>query len=190
LEPMRHAEIVTFSLENTIGSIGGITVGDEEVVDHQRLSGAGYCFSASLPPFLASAAQASLERLKGESQLLVDLQENIDYFYEEMNIQMSSIIPDKVMITSLENVSPIVYLQHTKNEDHVLTRDEQVDLFDKVAAYCLENGVFVISTGSHVYEHLHKIPPPAIRMTIMAKQSKSDIDTAIKVLKKAMVTIL
>jgi serine palmitoyltransferase len=48
---VRHAEIVTFSLEYAMGSIVGITVGNEEVVDHQRLSGAGYCFSAASPPF-------------------------------------------------------------------------------------------------------------------------------------------
>jgi serine palmitoyltransferase len=32
---MHDAEIVTISLENALGSIGGVTVGNEEVVDHQ-----------------------------------------------------------------------------------------------------------------------------------------------------------
>ena len=50
---MYDAEIVTIALENSIGSIGGVTVGNEEVVDHQRLSGAGYCFSASAPPTIS-----------------------------------------------------------------------------------------------------------------------------------------
>ena len=44
LKPMVHCEILTFSLENALGSVGGMTVGSEEVVDHQRLSGAGECF--------------------------------------------------------------------------------------------------------------------------------------------------
>ena len=35
---MKDAEIVTIGLEQAIGSVGGITVGNEEVVDHQRLS--------------------------------------------------------------------------------------------------------------------------------------------------------
>lgn len=65
LRPMRHAEIVTFSLENALGSVGGMTVGNEEVVDHQRLSGAGYCFSASAPPFLSKVCLASVRRLEG-----------------------------------------------------------------------------------------------------------------------------
>lgn len=41
------------SLEGSIGSIGGFCVGASIVIEHQRLSGLGYCFSASLPPFLS-----------------------------------------------------------------------------------------------------------------------------------------
>jgi len=65
LKPMVHCEILTFSLENALGSVGGMTVGSEEVVDHQRLSGAGYCFSASAPPFLSKVCVASVKRLQG-----------------------------------------------------------------------------------------------------------------------------
>jgi 7-keto-8-aminopelargonate synthetase-like enzyme len=65
LRYMVHAEIVTFSLEYSLGSVGGMTVGSEEVVDHQRLSGAGYCFSASAPPFLSKVCLASVRRLEG-----------------------------------------------------------------------------------------------------------------------------
>lgn len=43
---------------NALASIGGFCAGDREIVDHQRLSGLGYCFSASLPPFLATGACA------------------------------------------------------------------------------------------------------------------------------------
>ncbi|GMI35171.1 hypothetical protein TeGR_g5084, partial [Tetraparma gracilis] len=77
-------EIRTASLENAVASIGGITVGDEEVVDHQRLSGAGYCFSASAPPFVAAAAVASLEILGGaEGKVLRRrLRENIGLLRE------------------------------------------------------------------------------------------------------------
>jgi len=54
---------------------------------------------------------------------------------------------------------------------------------DEIAKKCLINGVFVVSTGRHVMHHLHKIPPPALRLVIMAKYSKSNINTAIKLLK-------
>lgn len=34
-----------------------------QIVEHQRLSGSGYCFSASLPPYLATAASQSLKAM-------------------------------------------------------------------------------------------------------------------------------
>eukprot|EP00571_Detonula_confervacea_P003067 CAMPEP_0172317496 /NCGR_PEP_ID=MMETSP1058-20130122/31800_1 /TAXON_ID=83371 /ORGANISM="Detonula confervacea, Strain CCMP 353" /LENGTH=566 /DNA_ID=CAMNT_0013032071 /DNA_START=398 /DNA_END=2098 /DNA_ORIENTATION=- len=72
LKPMVHAEILTFSLENALGSVGGMTVGSEEVVDHQRLSGAGYCFSASAPPFLSKVCLASVRRLEGRLDEMIE----------------------------------------------------------------------------------------------------------------------
>ncbi len=45
--------------------MGGFCAGEREIVDHQRLSGLGYCFSASLPPLLATAALGALRTLQG-----------------------------------------------------------------------------------------------------------------------------
>ncbi|KAF5837723.1 pyridoxal phosphate-dependent transferase [Dunaliella salina] len=53
-------EVVCGSMGNALGSVGGWCVGTTEIVEHQRLSGSGYCFSASLPPYLATSASQSL----------------------------------------------------------------------------------------------------------------------------------
>ena len=56
---------------------GGFWAGDRAIVDPQRLSGLGYCFSASLPPFLATAAIGALDTLEtGAPQLLPALAAN------------------------------------------------------------------------------------------------------------------
>ena len=59
--PVSDVEVLLGSNESTLASVGGFCVGTREVIDHQRLSGAGYCFSASAPPFTCSMAQKSLE---------------------------------------------------------------------------------------------------------------------------------
>ncbi len=190
LKPMQHAEIICIGLENAMGSIGGITVGNEEVVDHQRLSGAGYCFSASLPPFLATASKANLKRLETQPEVLGNLKENIAFFYKTLNsisAKGTTLIPNKLVVTSDEGLSPMVYLQLA---DQALTREEQIELLDLIALKCLEDGVFIVSTGNHVNHHLHKIPPPMLRLTIMAKQNKTEICTAITVLKDAVVSAM
>jgi len=44
-----------------MASLGGFCCGRAYVIDHQRLSGQGYVFSASLPPLLAGAVIEVLE---------------------------------------------------------------------------------------------------------------------------------
>ena len=56
---------------NALASVGGFCAGDREIVDHQRLSGLGYCFSASLPPFLATAAVGALDVLESQATALL-----------------------------------------------------------------------------------------------------------------------
>jgi 7-keto-8-aminopelargonate synthetase-like enzyme len=57
-------QVIVGALSTTLGSVGGFCVGSREVVDHQRLSGAGYCFSASAPPYLCASAAAALAALR------------------------------------------------------------------------------------------------------------------------------
>ncbi len=61
------------SLEYAIPSVGGFCVGTSYVVDHQRLSGLGYCFSASLPPMLAAAAISALDSMEQQTDMFFEL---------------------------------------------------------------------------------------------------------------------
>lgn len=64
---------------NALGSIGGFCAGDREIVDHQRLSGLGYCFSASLPPFLATGARLLAVMMRVRCQLGVGQNTTLAY---------------------------------------------------------------------------------------------------------------
>ena len=61
--PAADVHVTVGSLSTTLGAVGGFCFGSREVVDHQRLSGSGYCFSASAPPFLCTTATTALEEL-------------------------------------------------------------------------------------------------------------------------------
>ena len=67
------------SMSNTLASTGGFCVGSNEVVDHQRLSGAGYCYSASAPPFMMRAASFALRCMTEDPELVADLRDKIDF---------------------------------------------------------------------------------------------------------------
>lgn len=75
-------EIVLLSMDTALTSIGGVCVGSREIVDHQRLSGAGYCFSASAPPFLSAAAVVALGKLENSPSLVEVLDKKVKLLYE------------------------------------------------------------------------------------------------------------
>ena len=68
-------DIVCASMNLTMGCMGGFCTGKSFIVDHQRLSGLGYCFSASLPPLLASSALEALSIMDQSPELFQRLRD-------------------------------------------------------------------------------------------------------------------
>lgn len=75
--PPMEVDVTTFTLETVLASCGGVCVGSRDIVDHQRLSGAGYCFSASSAPFLAAAAREALSIMQSRPELREKLIRNV-----------------------------------------------------------------------------------------------------------------
>jgi serine palmitoyltransferase len=171
LQPMYDAEIITVALENALGSVGGVTVGNEEVVDHQRLSGAGYCFSASAPPFTASAAIAAIKHMETNPACVKKLQENVAYMYEQLGKTDMT-----YMVCTSDERSPIVVLQLYKESIY------EADITSGIMHECLRRGVAMVATGQDASSHLRTELAPAIRMTVSTLHTKQDIDQAIKAL--------
>ncbi|MFS7938773.1 putative serine C-palmitoyltransferase [Helianthus anomalus] len=69
-------DIITAAMGHALASEGGFCTGSHRVVDHQRLSSSGYVFSASLPPYLASAAIAAIDVIEENPQLITKLRDN------------------------------------------------------------------------------------------------------------------
>jgi serine palmitoyltransferase len=213
LKPMVHCEILTFSLENALGSVGGMTVGSEEVVDHQRLSGAGYCFSASAPPFLSKVCVASVKRLQGvlnepaegeEGSKIVEtelsgpallnrLRENISDLYATLTNSShphALKLRNRLSITS-DPLSPLFYLRLADEEATGRTRAEQTLILDQIAHHCIVNGnVAVVSTGGHVKKYLQLVPEPSLRLVASASHDKEDVEVLVKALGEAVESVL
>ena len=58
-----------------VASAGGFCAGKAYVIDHQRLSGLGYCFSASVPPMLAAAAIEALNIMDSSPDMFKQLRD-------------------------------------------------------------------------------------------------------------------
>lgn len=184
--PMYDAEITTIALENSLGSIGGVTVGNEEVVDHQRLSGAGYCFSASAPPFTASAAVASLKILEERPELVQTLQSNVAYTHKKLLEKVEDFNSKqrecyKFVVTSDER-SPIVVLQFEHESAY------ESAIMSGIMRQCLQKGIGIVASTSPQEGPYQKNGSattelaPCIRMTVSALHTHDDTDKAIAVL--------
>lgn len=68
--PIGDIEIYCATLDAALATCGGFCAGSHEVCNHQRLSGAGYCFSAASPPYSATAATVGLDVIDAERDRL------------------------------------------------------------------------------------------------------------------------
>lgn len=69
-------DMISATLENAMAAYGGFCCGTSFIVDHQRLSGLGYCFSASLPPLQAAVALTSLDSIEKDNSIIEKLRKN------------------------------------------------------------------------------------------------------------------
>merc|ERR1712187_649170 len=64
-----RVDAVIGSFEHAIAGVGGFCEGRKSIVGHQRLAGAGYCFSACCPPSACAAIMTMINDLTQESGL-------------------------------------------------------------------------------------------------------------------------
>jgi len=173
--PDDAVEILLGSLETTLASVGGFCVGSQEVVEHQRLNGAGYCFSASAPPFTATAAQAALELLSKETGVkrLKELRARCERFVKLVEVEPT---PFRV-ISSPE--SPVIHLRLKKEYSSHMN---EIVALRSIANSALEHdSVMVIPT---YYPDASSHPANTIRLYVHANHTDEDLALACKVLKQ------
>jgi serine palmitoyltransferase len=82
-----EVDLICSSLEGSVESVGGFCVGSHFIVEHQRLSGLGYCFSASQPPLLTQAAISALDVFEQNPKIfgqINDVSEKVDKKFKEL----------------------------------------------------------------------------------------------------------
>lgn len=169
--PRSDVEIATADFGNAFASIGGMCVGERDVVSHQRLSGAGYCFSASQPPFLATSVTEAIKLLGYcGSSLIEQLRENTAFFRSTINIPK---LRDAGWAVEGDHNSPLIHIRRAKDD---MTRSEFLGLRHA----CLMKGLLVASP-SYVESEAFG-PRHGLRLAISAAHDMSHLEHAAKVL--------
>ncbi|XP_070564093.1 serine palmitoyltransferase 1-like [Ptychodera flava] len=175
--PVEEVDMITTSMENSLASIGGFCCGTTFVIDHQRLAGLGYCFSASLPPLLAAAAIESLNLMEENPDMFSQLQNKCRLMHE----LLSSIPGFKV--TSVPQSS----LQFLRLEES-MPREEENAILKTIVNKAMEAGVAMIHPNYLKEERF--LPPPGIRIAVTTELSEDNIRHAADCIREVTKSVL
>lgn len=173
--PITEVDLIVGSMEHALAAVGGFCVGSSFIVEHQRLSGLGYCFSASQPPLLASAAIAALETIEQNPDLVKQLRDRSHWLHRALH--SSDTIQTHFNISGDED-SPI---KHLVAKNLTGSYQDQLSVLNRVGDSCIEKGVAVI-TSSYLEDKEVWTPVPSIRLTTNVLLTIDHINTLIKAL--------
>ncbi|KAK4780295.1 hypothetical protein SAY87_016401 [Trapa incisa] len=177
--PVEKIDIITAAMGHALATEGGFCTGGSRVNDHQRLSSSGYVFSASLPPYLASAAITAFDILEENPSLVKKLRENIELLWKGL-----SNIPELSIASDPE--SPIVFLRLKRSTGSM--KNDLQHLEDIAARMLMEDSVFAVTSKRSTLDKCRL--PVGIRLFVSAAHSESDLTRAYESVRRVAAQIL
>ncbi|XP_067601151.1 serine palmitoyltransferase 1 isoform X2 [Pseudorca crassidens] len=172
-------DLISANMENSLASIGGFCCGRSFVIDHQRLSGQGYCFSASLPPLLAAAAIEALNIMEENPDIFAVLKEKCKRIHKALQ----GISGLKVVG---ESISPAFHLQL---EESTGCRERDVKLLQEIVTQCMDRGI-ALTQARYLEKEEKYLPPPSIRVVVTVEQTEEELEKAATTISKVAQTVL
>ncbi|XP_023167349.2 serine palmitoyltransferase 1 [Drosophila hydei] len=164
-------DLISAGMEGAMATIGGFCVGSHFIAEHQRLSGLGYIFSASLPPMLTQAAISALDRFEREPQIFGQLHQKSQKVHTQFN-RFS-----KLKLGG-DELSPVKHLYLAEERDSFETESK---LLSQVADKCIERGVAVVE-AAYLRNRERKPIRPSLRIAVSRLLEDSDISKAFDVI--------
>lgn len=180
----QQAEVVCGALSTSLGSVGGFCVGSREMCDHQRLSGSGYIFSASLPPFLAAAASAALSRLAAQQELPARLAANA------RALRMALAATPGLRVYGVDGdgsaTSPLVHMHLEPPVESDVAGDA---LLTRIADIALKRHSVLVAVAR--YSRLERSrPPPSLKLYASSAMTQRHIAQVAKAVSEAAAEVL
>jgi serine palmitoyltransferase len=176
--PIDEVDLIAGSLENAIASVGGFCCGKAYVIDHQRLSGLGYCFSASAPPMLSQGAITALDILDSSPEMLVSLHEICEYAHTKFATL-------KGLVATGASISPIIHLSLASSASD---RDADCKTLRSIVRLAEEQNI-ALTMAAYLAEEI-KLPQPSLRIPISCELTREDIDHVIAVIQSVLDQVL
>lgn len=172
-------DIIAGSLGHSVASIGGFCAGAREMVDHQRLSGLGYCFSASLPPYLASTSMAALDMMTQES-ILSKRQGQVSknaMLCRHLLLKETNYVD--VLSPEESEKSPLIHVRLAPVNMDPTTWGETELILQRIVEGALtqDNMLFTVAKYSKLDASFR--PPPSIKISVKSSHTEKEIRDAV-----------
>ncbi|KAG9142171.1 hypothetical protein Leryth_007620 [Lithospermum erythrorhizon] len=171
--PVEKIDIITADMGRALATEGGFCTGSNRVIEHQRLSSSGYVFSASLPPYLASAAITAFDILEENPDIIAKLKDNVAFLYKGLeDVKGFQILSDPE--------SPIVFLKLKKSTG---SSKSDLQILEDIADKALkEDSVFVVTSKRSTLDKCKL--PVGIKLYVSSAHSEHDLTKACESLKR------
>jgi len=190
-----------------LASAGGFCAGSKIVVDHQRINGPSFVYSAAMPGLLAVSASEGINILRNTPSILETLQDNT---------RAARSILDKIDCITIPShpASPVIHIyvrQSTPTaapimaaasssgsaSKHVPARnavkeaeyDVEERLLQEVVEEVLAHGV-IVTRAKRLKGQEMETPRPSIRLALTSALTKKETEKAVGVVKTVLVKVL
>lgn len=163
-------DMIIGSLSHYCGASGGFCVGSEEIVEHQRISGAAYVFSAALPGMLATTASETLGLLQVQGpELLTQIRELAKAFRQQ--VEKSDILEISSVV---ENPISLIRLRKEVVEDRGIEQGEGEDkLLQDIVEELLNQGYMITRCKALPGVVPHQ---PRIKVVVSSAHTKKEVE--------------
>ncbi|KAF8909746.1 serine palmitoyltransferase [Gymnopilus junonius] len=210
--PAAKVDMLLGSCAIGLGSCGGFCAGSQIVIDHQRINGPSFVFSASMPALLAVSASEGINILRNTPSIFETLQENVRAARAILDRIDSIIIPSHpaspvihIYVRPLPSagllsasVSTSSYLSASVHhatfpsaKDAMKHAEYEAEerLLQEVVEDCLAQGVMLTRAKRLKGQELSE-PRPSIRLALTSALTKKETEKAVGVLKSVLVKVL
>lgn len=178
--PRAEVDLTMGSFEHSLASGGGFCAGSKYLIEHQVLSGLGYCFSAALPPCLVTAASEALDTIRDNPEIIKTLKICCQTMHDKLT---SSELIKKYFVISGETESPVhlLAIRDDMFPEHQLQSKDQL-LNDFVESFRKQNIAIVRAASLKTDDTLQA----SLRITTSVYHSEARIENLVTVLQNML----
>lgn len=184
--PASEIDIISGSLCNSISASGGFAASTAEIVERQRLAGASYVFSASLP------AALTITGIEGIRELTVAGPKLISKLRAQIQVAQKALasIPHFEPLTGEAfHHSPVLHLRLQQRIAAQVDPLLETKVLQEIVDECLKDGVLTSRAKYHPTQELKHVRP-SIRFNVSIAFSTKEIEKCASVLKNAAHRVL